>query len=76
MSVYLDDPSIVPAARWRYEQAEKCAERAFFLEKERVGGLARFFLSIPSRGDGEEGKTTCVVSWSTYPTNESTLYVF
>lgn len=73
MSVYLDDPSIVPAARWRYEQAEKCAERAFFRKKR---GLARFFLSIPSRGDGEEGNTTCVVSWSTYPTNESTLYVF
>lgn len=30
MSVYLDDPSIVPAARWHYEQAEKYAERAFF----------------------------------------------
>lgn len=30
MSVYLDDPNIVPAARWHYEQAEKCAERAFF----------------------------------------------
>ena len=30
MSVYLDDPNIVPAARWHYEQAEKCAETAFF----------------------------------------------
>ena len=30
MSVYLDDPNIVSAVRWHYEQAEKCAERAFF----------------------------------------------
>ena len=30
MSVYLDDPNIVPAARWHYEQAEKYAETAFF----------------------------------------------
>lgn len=30
MSVYLDDPNIVPAVRWHYEQAEKCAETAIF----------------------------------------------
>ena len=55
MSVYLDDPSIVPAARWRYEQAEKCAERAFFLEKKRGLEAWRDFSSLSPR-EGTERK--------------------
>ena len=47
MSVYLDDPSIVPAARWCYEQAEKCAERAFFLEKREGWRLGAIFPLYP-----------------------------
>jgi len=33
MSVYLDDPNIVPSARWRNLQAEKYAETANFQKK-------------------------------------------